>query len=348
MTRPIGLAIALFLPALASAQTQVPHEFQPNTPARAADVNANFDAVEAAIDANAAEIQTLEQSNVSTWMGSWQNGVVYSTNDLVEFQGSTYLVVRETTGVEAPSDTNFWSLFAAGGADGAQGPIGPQGPQGETGSIGPQGDTGPQGIQGIPGPEGSQGIEGPPGPQGIQGPEGPEGPPGPSFLSVSASGVRVGSYMMTLTTNSIRSYTVLSDTGYQFNVAIDDGGSLQFGVDNLVSIFPPLYETADCSGLAYLAVEDNGWSVNLGLPATQGIVFRTGPTNVLEGTSTPERYYVPTGATPIQRTFIAQYDGTSCNARASLTEFSVPALPNDPLVTAVPSELLGFPIRLGQ
>jgi hypothetical protein len=38
----------------------IPNTFQPNTPARAADVNANFDAVEASVDDNAADIAALQ------------------------------------------------------------------------------------------------------------------------------------------------------------------------------------------------------------------------------------------------------------------------------------------------
>lgn len=53
---------ALFLfafSATAFAQTQVPNQFQSGTPARAAEVNANFDALEAAIDANATAITQI-------------------------------------------------------------------------------------------------------------------------------------------------------------------------------------------------------------------------------------------------------------------------------------------------
>ena len=48
--KPI-LAILLLLPLSALAQTQVPNVFEDGTPASAAEVNANFDALEAAIDA---------------------------------------------------------------------------------------------------------------------------------------------------------------------------------------------------------------------------------------------------------------------------------------------------------
>jgi hypothetical protein len=47
--------------AAANAQVTIPNTFQSGTPARAADVNANFSAVKAAVDANAADIAALEQ-----------------------------------------------------------------------------------------------------------------------------------------------------------------------------------------------------------------------------------------------------------------------------------------------
>ena len=146
----------------------IPNTFQAGTPARAADVNANFTAVEASVDDNAADVLQLQQS-AFTWMGTWQNGVTYSANDLVEYQGSTYLAVQDTAGTQNPSDAAFWSLFAAAGADGTNGQ---QGPAGDTGATGSQGADGPQGPQGIQGQQGLQGNVGPQGPQGDQGPAG--------------------------------------------------------------------------------------------------------------------------------------------------------------------------------
>ncbi len=54
-TRWAGLAILLAGSATADDLT-IPNTFQANTPARAADVNANFTAVEASVDDNAADI----------------------------------------------------------------------------------------------------------------------------------------------------------------------------------------------------------------------------------------------------------------------------------------------------
>ena len=45
------VVVLLFASALVEAQTQVPNVFEDGTPASAAEVNANFDALEAAVDA---------------------------------------------------------------------------------------------------------------------------------------------------------------------------------------------------------------------------------------------------------------------------------------------------------
>ena len=54
----IFCAVALTASALTFGQTEVPNTFQAGQPARAADVNANFDELEGAVDANAAGIST--------------------------------------------------------------------------------------------------------------------------------------------------------------------------------------------------------------------------------------------------------------------------------------------------
>jgi hypothetical protein len=51
--------VLLAFSATAFAQTEVPHDFQSGQPARAADVNENFDVLETAIDQNAAAIQDI-------------------------------------------------------------------------------------------------------------------------------------------------------------------------------------------------------------------------------------------------------------------------------------------------
>jgi hypothetical protein len=109
------------------------------------------------------------------WQGEWQAEVPYVEKDLVEFGGSAYVCIAETSGMSTPIDPTKWQLFAARGAAGA---IGPQGPAGAVGDIGPQGPQGEPGVQGLPGWPGPQGEVGPQGPKGDQGEQGPPGAPG--------------------------------------------------------------------------------------------------------------------------------------------------------------------------
>ena len=129
------------------------------------------------------------------WRGEWQTELSYVEKDLVEFGGSAYVCIAETSGMSTPIDPTKWQLFAAKGAAGAVGPEGPVGPAGAVGAVGPQGPQGDPGVQGLPGWPGPQGEVGPPGPKGDQGdqgtpgapgergdpgPQGPEGPQGPA------------------------------------------------------------------------------------------------------------------------------------------------------------------------
>ena len=51
--------VLTFVAAAANAQTQVPHDFQAGQPARASEVNENFEALESAIEQNATAIQSI-------------------------------------------------------------------------------------------------------------------------------------------------------------------------------------------------------------------------------------------------------------------------------------------------
>jgi hypothetical protein len=119
----------------AFGQTQVPNTFEAGQPARAADVNANFDALETAIDQNTTTISQIPAG---------------------------------PQGPEGPQGP-----MGPPGPQGVMGPPGPQGAQGLQGIQGPEGAAGPQGIQGAQGPEGPQGATGPQGIQGPAGPQGP-------------------------------------------------------------------------------------------------------------------------------------------------------------------------------
>lgn len=127
LSRLIGF-VAFSLSATAMAQTQVPNNFQAGQPARAAEVNANFDTLETAIDQNAADILAISAGS----------------------QGP----------VGPPGPPGPQGPQGPQGTQGIPGMPGPQGPQGDAGAQGPKGDAGAPGPQGDPGPQGPRGETG--------------------------------------------------------------------------------------------------------------------------------------------------------------------------------------------
>ncbi len=99
----------------------------------------------------------------------FDSNATYAVNDLVTYNGSTYVATVVNHGENTPDINPNWSLMAQAGAAGAPGPAGPQGP---TGPMGVQGSSGPQGG---PGTSGLVGPQGPTGATGVQGPQGPGG-----------------------------------------------------------------------------------------------------------------------------------------------------------------------------
>ncbi len=121
----IGL-VALSFSATAMGQTQVPNDFQTGQPARAAEVNDNFDTLETAIDQNAADILAIS---------SGPQGQVGPPGP----QGPQGI----------PGMTGMPGTQGPQGDAGAQGP---QGPQGDAGAQGPRGQDGDTGMAGVDGP----------------------------------------------------------------------------------------------------------------------------------------------------------------------------------------------------
>src|ERR1700676_3223964 len=108
----IGLALAAIALNASAGNVTVPNTFSAGTPAKAADVNANFSAVATAVNASAQDIATLQTT-----------------------------VKNIPAGPQGPA-----------GIQGTTGAPGPQGPIGLTGSSGPAGSQGQQGLQGPAGP----------------------------------------------------------------------------------------------------------------------------------------------------------------------------------------------------
>ncbi len=373
-TRSVVAVIAFGVTHAASAQVEIPHSFEAGQPARAAEVNENFTAIETAVNEavaaaglNAADIAALADQVGVEWQGGWQDGVAYQRLDLVSYEGSTYIAAQDTTGAEAPDDAAFWSLFAAAGeqgpdgAQGLQGPAGPQGIQGIQGIQGPdgaEGDVGPQGLAGPPGPEGATGPDGPvgpPGPQGDPGPEGAQGPPGSGFGAfVHAGGESVGYFLSAVQSNPSASnaplifntnwWYVLSDTGYVFSITPADRSSYFLGKDTPGehSAFEELwFDGPDCTGAVYAFVDDG---------PRQAMAFQGWVASSLDPADTVPLYYVPKGSVPftgIQAISRREADGCEAVGFDTLETPVVPAYANDPFVTGVPdTRILPAPITL--
>lgn len=107
------------------------------------------------------------QGTSFTWLDAWSDTTSYDINQVVSYNGSSYIALTTNVNVPPSSGPGVWSLLAA---QGAQGPQGESGPQGDTGAAGPQGAEGAQGTAGAQGPQGADGFPGPEGPQGTAGP----------------------------------------------------------------------------------------------------------------------------------------------------------------------------------
>ena len=142
--------------------------------------------------------------------GRYDGAAVYNRLDIVEYEGSSYLVLADgVTGVTPQAGAVYMLVAEKGdrGETGAQGERGPQGEQGVQGEQGPRGEPGPQGEQG------PQGDTGPQGPQGETGPQGERGETGNGIAGIQrtagsgAPGTR-DTYTITYTDGSTDTFQV--------------------------------------------------------------------------------------------------------------------------------------------
>jgi hypothetical protein len=147
---------------------------------------------------------------------------------------------------------------------------------------------------------------------------------------------------------SFPSYVVLSVTGYQAVVTIQQGrigwaatvppGVLP-GTESALGLDrPPFFESSDCTGQAYAQVASDRFA--------GGFVWEfsiSGPASRL--------YYVPRAATPSLRTLqsnlVAGPSGITCETFPPGSRFTMPAFLNDPSVTGFPNEPFVPPLSLG-
>lgn len=79
------------------------------------------------------------------WRGDWSSGTKYSINDVIQFEGSSWISTQNHVGVMPQDPSDMWDLVAAKGDEGEKGDAGPRGQRGVGGSnlsVGVGGGTG--------------------------------------------------------------------------------------------------------------------------------------------------------------------------------------------------------------
>jgi len=101
------------------------------------------------------------QGDGFAFRGAWNNAVAYQPNDVVTANGSAYIALRQTTGVDPTTPGDDWAIFVA------RGQVGPAGANGSDGTNGRDGVDGRNGfgatvarIPPVPDGTGPCGLEG--------------------------------------------------------------------------------------------------------------------------------------------------------------------------------------------
>jgi len=127
-----------------------------------------------------------------TPIGNWSSGATYDINDVVTYEGISYVSIQSNNINNTPAlgGTEYWLQLTSPGATGPVGATGVTGATGSTGPIGPTGATGSTGPVGATGLIGATGSTGPTGPTGATGSTGPIGLTGATGIGATgATGV---------------------------------------------------------------------------------------------------------------------------------------------------------------
>lgn len=190
--------------------------------------------------------------------GAYDTAETYNRLDIVEYNGSSYLVLQDgTTGV-APEEGTSYMLVAGKGDTGATGSIGATGPQGIQGEKGDTGDIGPVGPKGDTGEQGQKGDVGETGPAGPKGDTGDTGNGIASIERTSGTGAAgtTDTYTITMTDGSTSTFQV-------YNGADGTGAG-----DMLKSVYDPQGKNTDVFNYVDNAVL--GVEINVDTDPTEG------------------------------------------------------------------------------
>lgn len=169
----------------------------------------------------------------ATWKGAYDGGTAYVVNDVVSYNGSSYICILNTTG-HLPTDGTYWALVALGGAcgvsgvagacgvSGVNGVAGACGVSGVAGTAGACGVSGVSGVTGVPGTNGACGVSGVSGVSGVIGPTGPSGPSGPTGPLGLLSDTFEGNVFDSLTA-TVRDVTLTASTDFITDRSLEVG-----------------------------------------------------------------------------------------------------------------------------
>ena len=203
--------------------------------------------------------------------GEFSNDVTYAINDVVSYNGSSYIATIANQGEDAPGTNAIWSLMAQAGAPGAQGA---QGAQGAPGADGARGLTGAPGLPGAQGPPGVQGLP------GLQGPQGPGGFSGMQQFT-NVSNLPVYPYIWTAPAGVTHVMVEMwGGGGGNDKVIVGDygsGGSYSRGV---VSVTPGAIYSIQVGGggTSTLVQASGGYDSSMTAPDGQKLIFAGGGT----------------------------------------------------------------------
>jgi len=302
--RLISLLVIAASHAVYADNATIPHAFTANTPAKADEVNANFSAVKSSIDDNDARITTNTTSISNVSTATTVNASAITAN-AAAISTNTTAIDQNTNAIGLnASDTAQNTAEIAANASDILTH------SVDISSIQTDVAANTAAIAGL----GSVYVKANGQPIGL--------------LVAGSAGFIGGN-------SDPRPLTVLSDTDYLFD--IDKDGNLHDG-------FTLYYESADCSGQAYLAGPGAANAQINAYYAAQGYVLKS------PDSADPVTAYYLASNTPTlaaNRSMYSIRNSGGCSSTFN-SVYGYPILPNDPAITAVSEASFAKPITIGR